>query len=155
QQQAAYLEFFLSGAIGTVPASALYEQVTAFKDVTSVAIAEQRLARHLAQKQPVLGRLLDELRDVRSQLARLGGQVPPARDLARWRQRFDDLDHRKTDLEQRLARASADCAQLREKPTAERVAARLPARTALVEFLSYRHALRRGARGWIWERRLL
>jgi CHAT domain-containing protein len=86
----------------------------------------------------------------------LGGQLPPPRDLARWRQRFDELDRRKTELEQQLARASTAFGQLRAKPTAARVAARLPARTALVEFLSYRHPLRLNSRGqWFWERWLL
>jgi CHAT domain-containing protein/Tfp pilus assembly protein PilF len=152
QQHAHRLEFFLSDAIGTVAAPILYEQVAAFKDVTSTSIAEQ----HLARQQPGLRRLLAELREVRSQLARLGGQIPPARDLERWRQRFDDLDQRKTDLEQQLARESVVFAQIREKPTASRVAARLPARTALVEFLSHRHVLRPDARGRRpWERQLL
>jgi CHAT domain-containing protein/tetratricopeptide (TPR) repeat protein len=150
-QHASYLEVFLSGAIGTVPAAVLYEQVAGFKDITSTAIAEQ----HLARQQPDLRQVLDELRDVRSRLARLGGQVPPAGELARWRQRFDELDRRKTSLEQQLARASTAFALLRDRPTAARVATRLPARTALVEFLSYRHLLRPAARGWLLERRLL
>jgi CHAT domain-containing protein/tetratricopeptide (TPR) repeat protein len=152
QQHAHHLEVFLSGAVGTVPAPVLYEQAATFKDVTSATLAEQRLAR----QQPALRPLLDRLRDVRSQLARLGGQVPPAREVQQWRQRFDDVDRRKIELEQQLARASTAFAQLREKPTATRVGSRLPARTALVEFLSYRHSLRLKARGrWEQERRLL
>jgi CHAT domain-containing protein/tetratricopeptide (TPR) repeat protein len=150
--QAHHLEFFLSGAIGTVPAPLLYEPMVDFKDVTSATIAEQ----HLTRQQPHLRPRLDELRDLRHRLAAWAGQVPSARALERWRQRFDELDRRKTDLEQQLARASADFAGLRERPTTARVAAVLPARTALVEFFAYRHALRADARrrGY-WEPRLL
>jgi tetratricopeptide (TPR) repeat protein/CHAT domain-containing protein len=151
EQRAHYLEFFLSGAIGTVPEAMLYEQVAVFKDVTSTAIAEQHLARH----NPRLRSLLGELRDVRTQLARQGGQQASARNLSRWRQRFDEIDRRKTDLEQQLARASAEFSHLHDKPTAGRITARLPPRTALVEFLCYRRALRPGTRGWQWEDRLI
>jgi CHAT domain-containing protein/tetratricopeptide (TPR) repeat protein len=151
-QQASRLEVFLSGAIGLVPARILYEQVGGFKDVTSTSIAEQ----HLARQQPAYRGLLADLRDVRTRLARLGEQLPPARNLERWRQRFDELDRRKTELEQQLGRVSTDFAQLREKPTAARVATRLPERTALVEFLSYSHALRPDGRGgWLQEGRLV
>jgi CHAT domain-containing protein/tetratricopeptide (TPR) repeat protein len=152
EHRAHYLESFLCGAIGTVPAAVLYEHVAAFKDVTSTAVAEQRLAR----QNPNLRPLLDELCDVRSQLARLSGEVPTSRGLPQWRERFDQRDRRKTELEQRLARASAEFTQLREKPTACRVAARLAAGSALVEFLCYRHHLRPvGAGRWEWERRLI
>src|SRR5262249_39740774 len=57
QEEGYRLEVFLSGALGTVPAPVLYEQVAVFKDVTSVGIAEQRLARQ--QPTPNLLRLLD------------------------------------------------------------------------------------------------
>jgi CHAT domain-containing protein/tetratricopeptide (TPR) repeat protein len=151
EQRAASLEFFLSAALGAAPPALVYERVAAFKDVTSAAAAEQHLARRQRRLRPLLG----ELRDVRSQLARLGRQADSSTDLARWRRRFDELDRRKTDLEQRLARASPAFSHLHEKPTAWRVAARLPGRTALVEFLVYLHYLRPGVRGWQGERRLL
>jgi CHAT domain-containing protein/Tfp pilus assembly protein PilF len=160
-KQAIYLEFFLSGAVvpregPLLSPSALYEHAADFKDATSAGAAEPHLARRLARRQPGLLVLLEELRDTRSQLARLAAQVLTGKDLASWRERFDALDRRRTDLEQQLARKSAAFNQLREKPTAARVSARLPARAALVEFLFYRHFRRPVGKGrWTNERRLL
>jgi CHAT domain-containing protein len=61
--------------------------------------------------------------------------------LKEWQKRFADWERRKDDLEAQLARASAAFRALRRrrKLTAAEVARALPARTALIDFLVYKH----------------
>ncbi len=131
-----HFQHFLSFGQDVLPAGVLYDWAISYRDLGALAAAQQRLAR----SDRTLAPLFEELQDVRAGLARLAGQpVSPG-----WHERFDRLVHRKNDLQGQLATASA--AGLFEPPTARRVAAALPERSALVEFLVYDHAGRQDAR---------
>jgi tetratricopeptide (TPR) repeat protein/CHAT domain-containing protein len=144
---------FLSVAQDLTPASELYGWVALSKGALAARAAEERLARDEPELQP----LLLQLRQARANLARLGGQNPAPAGMAEWQKRFDERERRKEHLQTLLASRSARFARLRQKPTARRVQQALPPRTALVEFLSYQHLVKRDpkGRGWLLERRLL
>jgi CHAT domain-containing protein/tetratricopeptide (TPR) repeat protein len=146
-EYAGSLELFLTLAEDLLPPAALYAHVAAWKGAAGEA--EGRFVRD----NPDLLPLLEELRDVRVGLARLANQPAGAAGQAAWRHRFDELDRRKDELQGRLAQASAAFARRQQKPTADAVRAALPAGTALVELLSYRHAsYTPGPTGGAWRR---
>jgi tetratricopeptide (TPR) repeat protein len=129
------LAFFLSVGADLVPASCLYGWVARSKGVLAARAAEERLFRDEPEVQP----LLAELREVRAALARLAGQTPPPAEMEAWRQRFDETERRKEQLQATLAARSQTFALLRQPPSSHRVEQALPARTALVEFLTCQH----------------
>jgi CHAT domain-containing protein len=118
-----------------VPAAELYEQVLSWKG----ALAARRAEERLALDQPDLRPLLRRLRQARAGLARLAAAPPTPAGVKHWRQRFDELEKEKEDLQVQLADASAEYRKLRRQPTAAQVAKALPAGTALVDFLEYTH----------------
>jgi CHAT domain-containing protein len=106
------------------------------------AVAARGAEERLARDQPDVRPLLEDLRRVRAGLAQLA-RTPPSTEHLRtdWLKRFSHLESRKEKLEIRLAETSAAYRRLREasRATAETVSQALPARSALVDLLEYRH----------------
>jgi CHAT domain-containing protein/tetratricopeptide (TPR) repeat protein len=122
-----------------LPTGDIYRHVLAWKGALATRQAEEQAARD----QPKLRPLVEELRQVRAGLGKLAREVPAtASQRADWRERFDDLEKDKERLEVRLARESdlyRRFQQLRDA-TAKQVADALPAKTAFIDFLFYRHS---------------
>ncbi len=110
-----------------------YERTLAFKGVLGVAAAERRLA----SASPEMARRLNELREARADLATLSSSTPPPGREAAYRERLAALEKRKEDAQAAIAADSAAFRALLAPPTAAAVAKRLPADTALVEFVEY------------------
>jgi CHAT domain-containing protein/tetratricopeptide (TPR) repeat protein len=133
-------ESYMSCVTAEVPAPAAeaYEQVLAWKG----ALAARRAEEQAAQDRPELRELVGQLRLARAGLARLA-QITPATPEQRddWLKRFDDLEGRKEKLERQLAEKSEVFRRFRDlqKAGPVEVAKALPAETALVDFLVYKH----------------
>jgi CHAT domain-containing protein len=139
QQHQPFLHAYLSIAAETgLAATASYPHVLAWKGAVAARHAEERLALD----QPDLQPLLDELRQRRAGLARLARLTPAnPQQQADWRQRFDDMERAKEELETRFAAQSEAFRQYRNlrQATARQVADALSPATALVDFLEYIH----------------
>jgi CHAT domain-containing protein/Tfp pilus assembly protein PilF len=114
-----------------------YPAVLFWKGLAASRQAEERLA----QDRPALQERWQQLREARAGLARLSANPPPPAGLPDWRRRFAELERRKDDLEAKLADASAAYRRLHKRRalTGKRVGKSLPPRTALVDFLVFRH----------------
>jgi CHAT domain-containing protein/Tfp pilus assembly protein PilF len=138
-----------------VPPGELYRWVLGAKGVLASASRSRLTA--LGRADPKLQQPLLRLQAARAGLARLVRMSPPPGEMVAWRERFDRLERDKRQAQEELAQASKDFARLLHRPSTAEVATALLVRTALVEFLAYKHFLRydRSRHGWEWEPRLL
>jgi CHAT domain-containing protein/Tfp pilus assembly protein PilF len=112
-----------------------YARVLAWKGAVSARQAEDRLFRDQADLVP----LLNQLRAVRAGLGQLAARPPTPAQQAEWLKRFAALEENKEKLEVQLASASAAFRHLR-RLSPDLLAAALPAGSALVDLLVYRHS---------------
>jgi CHAT domain-containing protein/tetratricopeptide (TPR) repeat protein len=151
-----WLSWFLTTAEGSDLAEGeVYRWVLGVKGV--LASASRSGLDRLARDDPKVKRLLRELQIARAGLARLARTIPGSGAVASWRERFDRLEASKRQAQEQLAQASPQFARWQHRPSATEVAATLPADTALVEFVSYKHYLRynRHRHTWLVEPKLL
>jgi hypothetical protein len=134
-QLAGTLNLRLSTALDSAGAAELYQAALVYKGLSASRSTEQILAL----RQPRLASLLADLRLARADLARHAARLPGRDALIQWKKRFDELEARKEALEVKLSQASDAFRLLGAKPTAQAVAAALPADAALIEFLAYTH----------------
>jgi tetratricopeptide (TPR) repeat protein len=138
QSQRSALDAYLSISrnLGPRPEE-LYEHVIDWKGAAENRRSEERLARDQPELAPTLARLAQ----VRGLLANLAFQSPAARQADAWREQLNRLREAKEDLEADLTRRSAGyrAQKQAERLNSAEVAAALPARTALVDFLEYTH----------------
>jgi CHAT domain-containing protein len=128
------LDFYLSSDTPDPPGQ-LYERVLGFKGVVAYRAAEERLLWDDRNLRP----LLKELRETRSDLARLSYTPHAGEKLADRRKQFEALEERKEAIEFRLARMYAANKRPRRPIDGQQVSKALPPDTALVEFVGYRH----------------
>jgi tetratricopeptide (TPR) repeat protein/CHAT domain-containing protein len=131
----AYLSVATSAGLS---AGQIYAAVLAWKGALAARQAEEGAARG----RPDLLPTLDQLRQTRAGLARLYQQQSAnAAQKAHWLEQFQALEARKEQLEVDLAGASETYRRFRElhAATADQVAAALPPRTALLDFVQYIH----------------
>ncbi len=96
----------------------------------------QQVRQHL-QDDPAAQSELEQLTDVRNQLAALTYQDLTAQDLDAYQARRDQLIQKEQRLESSLSRRSAEFAVLDNPVTVEAVQAAIPNNAALVEFVRY------------------
>ena len=99
-------------------------------------------ALRLAQQQPELKETWDAFQSVSSRLAKLSFDTPDPKRRDIWRRQLDDATREKEELEVKLMRESAAFRRQKElqRLTPEQLQKALPAGTALVDFLEYRHS---------------